>query len=107
MTGLIKCFNNECHYHDLDEPDHCSKPLTKIQKCFMAIVRKDGKAKSWYYHELISNQCACGEPKKPRQSFCYKDYISLPNEIQRALYKPRGYEEAYEEAHKWLEENIW
>lgn len=41
--GIIKCFNDECHYHDLEEADHCSKPLHKILKCNDSIYKEIGK----------------------------------------------------------------
>lgn len=60
---------------------------------------------SWFYNELISDECACGRPKKPGYSFCYRCYRSLPGDMQRDLYKRigEGYEVAYEAAVKWLE----
>jgi hypothetical protein len=63
----------------------------------------------WYMQELKSNGCACDHTKTPGRSFCFYCYSALPNELQRALYKPMGreYAEAYEEACKYLEENVW
>ena len=58
----------------------------------------------FYLDEFKSEECFCGKTKKARFSFCYGCYMSLPNEMQRALWRPfgRGYEEAYEEAVQWL-----
>lgn len=63
----------------------------------------------WYFNELMSKRCACGKRKYPRRSFCYADYTALPLELRRALWRRigSGYEEAYEEAHRYLEENVW
>ncbi|MDY7035541.1 MAG: hypothetical protein SV375_05180 [Thermodesulfobacteriota bacterium] len=63
----------------------------------------------WYVDELMSEQCLCERPKKRHHSFCYRCYRSLPGDLQRALYNRigDGYEEAFEEAVKWLEENVW
>lgn len=56
----------------------------------------------FYLDELMSEQCFCGRHKKPRHSFCWPCYSSLPRHLQRALYDHililEGYEEAYEEA---------
>ncbi len=59
--------------------------------------------------ELKSDECACGNYKKPGNSFCYNCYTSLPNDHQKPLYKRfgNGYEEAYEEATKWLKAWEW
>jgi hypothetical protein len=57
--------------------------------------------------ELKSEECACGEYKKSGNSFCYSCYKSLPDDMQKDLYKRfgNGYEEAYEEAYQWLK--VW
>ena len=59
----------------------------------------------FYIDQLMSEECHCGKPKKPRQSFCRPCYFSLPKYLQHALYQHilEGYEEAYEEAVKWLD----
>lgn len=108
---VIKCFSRGCRHYDEEEPDHCSKPLIKVRECFTAIVKEDpgGKSKSFYYNELMSNKCACGKTKKKGHSFCYHDYIALPDWIKSGLYNVigKGYEEHYEAAVKYLEENVW
>jgi hypothetical protein len=65
--------------------------------------------KRFYYIELMSNECACGYPKKRKQSFCYKCFKSLPEEMQKALYRliGNGYEPAYDEALAYLEMYVW
>jgi len=59
----------------------------------------------FYYDELMSDDCACGMPKKSGRSFCYKCYISLPKDMRRDLWLRigDGYEAAYEAAVKYLE----
>jgi len=103
---IIQCFNENCHYFDLDEPDHCSKPLHKIQECPDTTLEKldSVKNKSWYYQEMMSNQCLCGNTKKKGHSFCWNCFSSLSVSMQNSLYKQigKGYEEAFEEAVKWL-----
>lgn len=107
--GIISCYNNECSFYDADKSDNCGKTIKSIQKCVRAIVKKGGKSQSWYYDELMSNECACGKPKKRGMSFDYHCYKALPPEMQRALYKriSEDYEDAYEDACQWLTENIW
>ena len=110
---IIKCFNRQCHSWDDDEPDNCGKEFLKgpIMECEHSIVRHDPQEKGgdWYYTELLSNECACGKKKKPRKSFCYGDYIALPPYLKDALWQliGEGYAEAYEEAHKYLDQNVW
>jgi len=64
---------------------------------------------NFYIKELMSEECACGNPKKPRFSFCYRCYKKLPKHLQRELYQHvlEGYEQAYDEAIKYLEVNVW
>ena len=104
--GVIKCFNEECHYHDFEEPDNCSHSFVEIQKCINGIIKKEGpiKSKNFYYRELKSSECFCGKSKKPRHSFCVGCYRELPRDKQKNLYQKigEGYELAYEEAVKWL-----
>lgn len=110
MAGIIRCFNTECKWHTFGTPDRCSKPLTMISECPDADVRKDAiKPQSFYFNELMGNECACGDRKKEGRSFCYNCYSSLPRDMQKALYKHIGfgYEEAYEEAFKYLEIHCW
>ena len=102
--GVIKCFNRKCHYYDIEEADNCSHSFVEILKCSDGIIKKDGYSQSFYLKELRSNECFCGKSKKRGYSFCTGDYLALPGDIQRALYKRigEGYEQAYEEAVKWL-----
>jgi len=64
-----------------------------------------GKGLKFYIDELMSDECACGRPKWPKRSFCYRCYVRLPADMRRDLYKRigDGYEAAYEEAVKWLQ----
>lgn len=129
--GIIKCVNTECRDFSRSEVNNCSRPLTLIQECPEADVRKAGdqmsegsrrrpeamagqggqENKDWalYMKELRSNECACGATKKRGYVFCYKCFKSLPQEMQVDLYKKlgEGYEDAREEAGRYLEENIW
>jgi hypothetical protein len=59
----------------------------------------------FYVDEFKSNQCYCGNKKRPNTAFCYSCYSSLPQEMQEALYKRLGfgYEEAYHKAIQFLE----
>ena len=59
--------------------------------------------------ELKGNECPCGKNKKSGNSFCYSCYSSLPEDLQKALYKRfgQGYGDAYEEAHEWLKIWVW
>ena len=65
------------------------------------------KDKRFYALELESEECQCGKQKKSGFSFCYNCYKSLPFEMQNALWKRigHGYEEAYEEAFRFLIED--
>ena len=58
----------------------------------------------FYLDELMSDECQCGSYKKPRYSFCYRCYKSLPWGMQQDLYAGigDGYEEAYDKAVKFL-----
>jgi hypothetical protein len=69
----------------------------------------DLKDAQFLLKELKSDECACGNYKKEGNSFCYKCYSNLPNDMQKALYRRfgNGYEEAYEEAYGWLETWEW
>lgn len=105
------CDNEECRYHDPDDPAGCDKPLTSPFTCPNAkLIDRDGaKPKNFYLKELESNGCACGGPKGRGKSFCYRCYKSLPDDMQRALYRPftGGYIQAYDAAVKYLDENVW
>lgn len=63
----------------------------------------------WYVEELMSEECLCGRPKRRHYSFCYRCYSALPGDMQKALYRRigDGYEEAFEEAVKYLQETLW
>jgi hypothetical protein len=54
----------------------------------------------FYLDELKSDECQCGKKKRPRNSFCYACYSSLPKDMQRDLYlmMDGGYEQAYDAA---------
>uniref|UniRef100_A0A6M3ITE3 Uncharacterized protein n=1 Tax=viral metagenome TaxID=1070528 RepID=A0A6M3ITE3_9ZZZZ len=67
------------------------------------------KDRLWFLEQLKSEQCLCERSKKPMFSFCYRCYKALPADMQKGLYLQigDGYEEAYEEAVKYLEENVW
>ena len=73
------------------------------------MTEEEAKDRQWYYRELMSEQCLCERPKKARYSFCYRCYKSLPFHLQKELYKGlgAGYEEAFEEAVKFLETEVW
>lgn len=108
--GPIKCFNAQCRHYDIDEPDHCSKPLHAIKKCIDAVIeRESGRSKGFYVTVLISNECACGRAKKKGQSFCYRCYSALSAELKRRLYDRigYGYEAAYEAAVQYIETYVW
>ena len=61
----------------------------------------------FYFEELMSDECACGRPKKPKFSFCYTCYRKLPHDMKRALYRRlhEGYEAAYDAAYAYLNES--
>jgi len=67
------------------------------------------KDTQFYLKELMSEECACGKPKKPRYSFCYRCYSELPRTLKNRLYDyvGDGYEQAYDESIEYLEINIW
>lgn len=105
---IIKCYNKACDYWDENETDNCSHPIKEIQKCSCGIIRKENPAKSknFYYEQLMSNECFCGEYKQKRYSFCFICYHELPEEIREELSRHKigqGYEAAYEAAVKSLE----
>jgi hypothetical protein len=60
----------------------------------------------FYLQELNSEECACGAWKKKRLSFCYTCYRALSKDMQKDLYQRmgEGYEEAYDDAIRWLRE---
>lgn len=54
--------------------------------------------------ELKSEACYCGARKASLQTFCRREYYSLPVRMRHALYNRigQGYEEAYQAARKYL-----
>lgn len=56
--------------------------------------------------ELRDTKCRCGCTKPTRKSFCPTCYSSLPESVQRGIYKGfgNGYEENYGTACKLLDE---
>lgn len=58
------------------------------------------KKQGWYARELVSEQCQCGQAKQAGKTFCVACWITIPRDIQHALYARigSGYEAAYEEA---------
>lgn len=81
----------------------------EMEAVLEAEERQKIKDWEWYFKELMSEQCACEKSKRRGHSFCYAGYTALPKELRKALWRRigLGYEEAYEEAHKYLEENVW
>ena len=61
----------------------------------------------FYLSELNGEECVCGSWKKSRMSFCYICYRKLPPDMQKDLWQHmgQGYEEAYDEAVRWLKED--
>ena len=76
--------------------------------CKDSIVKniKTNKYKNSYLNALYSNECVCGNNKKPKKSFCYQCYKKLPRDLQIDLYSRMGdgYEQAYDAAIKYLDE---
>jgi len=72
-------------------------------------MRQAEKDLEWYIKELDSEQCLCERSKARGKSFCYRCYKALPRDMQRDLYRRigEGYEEAFEAAVRYLEENVW
>jgi hypothetical protein len=70
------------------------------------LLAKENQMPEFYLRELRGEECQCGKAKKSGHSFCWECYKSLPNDMQRALYRRYGYgyEEAYDAAVKWLTE---
>jgi len=66
------------------------------------------KQKNFYIRMLASEECFCDREKKHGYAFCYDCYKQLPPEMQKALYQlvGQGFEGAYEDAVKWLSENV-
>ena len=60
----------------------------------------------FYLSVLRGEECQCGKWKRSRMPFCYRCFKRLPVSMQRALYHRLGdgFEEAYEEAVKWLDD---
>jgi hypothetical protein len=58
----------------------------------------------FFVETLKSGECQCENTKKPGFSFCFRCYKRLPGELANALYRGigAGYEQAYEEAFRYL-----
>ena len=67
-------------------------------------IRGEMTSDNFYLNQFLSDECQCGRSKRPRHSFCFKCYKQLPDDMQKALWRRFhcGYEEAYEEAVKYL-----
>jgi len=76
------------------------------QRCADQAAQKD---MLFYTQGLISLECLCGREKLKGNSLCRQCYKALPDEMQKALYRKlgHGYEEALDDAVKWLQENRW
>jgi hypothetical protein len=68
--------------------------------------KKDPKDWEFYFKELRSQECQCGKTKGSGKSFCYGCWRRLPDDIQKRLYQRigQGYEDAYEDAVKHLDD---
>jgi hypothetical protein len=64
---------------------------------------------SFYTGMLLSEECLCGKTKLRKNTFCYKCFKALPDDMGRALYRSMGrwYEQAVDEATVWLQRNVW
>lgn len=60
----------------------------------------------FYITELRSEGCRCGRGKKSGHSFCYRCYARLPVEHKNGVWRRMGsgYEEGYEAAAAYLEQ---
>ena len=58
----------------------------------------------FYLEILKSYECQCGNYKIYTNALCYSCFKKLPDHIQKDLYSKIkfGFEEAYDEAVKWL-----
>jgi hypothetical protein len=58
---------------------------------------------------LASEECLCGAEKLRGNSFCRKDFLKLPEEMRKALYRRlgHGYEAACDAAVVYLQRNVW
>lgn len=67
------------------------------------------KDRTFYIEMLKSDECLCGKAKKPKNTFCYKCYKSLPAKMQKDLYRMMGdgYEEAVDAACIHLQQEVW
>jgi len=107
--GIIKCVNRNCPFYDSEKLDNCGHAYMQIRACKDAIVENNEikKYQNSYLAALYSDECVCGENKKPKKTFCYSCYKKLPHDLQIDLYNRMGdgYEQAYDAAVKWLEED--
>lgn len=106
MSGIIKCFNNECTAYTTKEVNNCGKPITRITECPQAVVcyDQDIKPARYYARILIDPSCQCGRKKNDNMGLCFICFDSLSPEVKRGLYKKvgHGFEQAYESALKEL-----
>ena len=117
---IIKCFNDKCTDYDETTLDHCNRPLVRnvaIQQCEAAVVREDHeftvkaptleiRDQRFYVDLLRGRECpSCGHGKNIRQVLCRVCYYSLPTDLRNRLYDKLGdgFEEAVDDALKWLE----
>ena len=58
----------------------------------------------FYLETLKSTECQCEGEKKRGRAVCFSCWRRLPENLQRALYRPigRGFEAAYEAAYRHL-----
>jgi hypothetical protein len=77
---------------------HRSAPTEK------AAMSQEKRDKLWYIREFKSNECTCGNTKRPGSAFCSTCFMKLPYTYRMATYQRmgEGYEEAYEDAVQWL-----
>jgi hypothetical protein len=69
------------------------------------MITRQQLTRKFLLETLASTTCpACGHPKKTRQTFCGRQYFTLPKAMRTALYARigEGYEEAVFEAMKYL-----
>jgi hypothetical protein len=73
------------------------------------IANQKSKDLEWYITEFRSKECLCGKAKQAARSFCYGCYSELPAHMKRGLYQRfrDGYEDAFEDAVQYLQQNIW
>lgn len=88
----------------IDEGHTIAEFINKSRKYFRGEnIMNDLK---FYTSVLKSEECQCGRNKKRGMALCYNCFKELPNDMQRNLYNRlnSGFQEAYEEAVKYLNE---